>query len=276
VYRRAAAEWERTRELVEAQCTQRLLFSHGPVAMAWMADLHLGGSGVDYPRLFAEARAIVETPGMFIGTVGDVVDSWIVGRLQRMRFGTRLSIPDEWALVRKFLRLIAPKLRVAVSGNHDDWTILLAGVDYFADVLRQVDANCIYGQSEARLTVQVGAAEWPGRIRHKWRGSSIYNPTHGIERAAKWDQDFAWAVGAHTHQGGVVRSFNHAGVSGMAAMCGSYKRVDGYAIAEGFPRPNVSTAVVLVFDDETDSITGFDNLEMAMAFMSTMYQEEEA
>jgi len=271
VYERALKEWERTRELEKRRANQSLEFSHGPVALVSVADLHLGGSGVDYPRLFAEAELIASTPGMFLVLVGDLVDSFIVGRLVQHRLGTRLNITDEWALLRRYLRIVGLKVRASIGGNHDYWHTMLSGIDYLREVLARVAPDAIYDQDDARITVKVGSAEWPGRIRHKWAGNSIYNETHGPERAAKWDQDFVWSIGAHTHRGGVARSFNHAGRSGWAMMCGSYKRVDKFARQQGFPKPNNSAAVALVFDEETGSMTGFDNLQMCAKFMRELY-----
>ena len=272
VYRRACEEWNKTRRWIEKGQSQELEFSHGPVALAFVADAHCGASGVDYPRLFAEAELIRETPGMYAGTVGDLVDSFIVSaRFVRLRIGMRLSVPDEWALARRYLRVLGPKLKISVTGNHDDWMLALSGINYFDDVLREVAPECLHAVAEARLTVKVGSVSWPGRIRHKWRGSSIYNETHGIERAAKWDQDFEWAVGAHTHRGGVCRSFTHAGQGALGIMCGTYKRVDDFAIQGGFPKSGNSTAVAIVFDDETESMTGFSSLEACAKYMGALY-----
>ena len=273
VYRQAVTQWERTQELEQRKAAQRLEFSHGPVALAWVADHHLGGPGVDYPRVFAEAEIIRDTPGMFVGTVGDLLDGFIINYLLKVRLGECMSIIEEFALVRRYLRIIGPKLRISVSGNHDWWFTWLTGVDYFREVLAGIAPGVIYDAHDCRVTVRVGEAEFRGRIRHKWRGRSIYNPTHGAERAAKWDQDFDWAVGAHTHACGVARGFTAGGRNGLAVQCGSYKVVDDYARRGGFPMPNKSTAVTIVFDEGTRSMTGFENLEFAARFMRRMYSD---
>jgi len=271
VYQRAVNEWQRERRLELRRQTQVLEFDHGPVALAFVADQHFGASGVDYPRAFAEAELIASTPGMWAATVGDMCDQFIVGRLVYIRLNMRMSVDDEWALVRRYLRILAPKIRLAISGNHENWIGQLAGLDYFRSVLAEIKANCIYNRDDLRVTVRIGDREWPGRIRHQWQGTSIYNQTHGIERAAKWDQDFQWAVGAHTHVGACARSFNHAGLPGMALMCGTYKRVDDFAAVKGFPISANSAAAVIVFDEETGGMLGFDSLQMASDYMRTMY-----
>jgi len=271
VYQRAVAGWEETRELEERKNSQVLEFSHGPVAMVWMADQHLGGKGVDYPRAFAEAEIVRDTPGMFAGTVGDLLDGFIIDKLLKIRLGKAFSIPEEFALVRRYLRVLGPKLKISVGGNHDFWFSWLTGIDYFREVLAGIVPGVLYDVDDCRVTVRVGDAEFRGRVRHKWRGTSIYNPTHGAERAAKWDQDFEWAVGAHTHACGVARGFVAGGESGIAVQCGSYKVVDDFARRLGVPKANKSTAVAIVFDEETRSMTGFENLDFAARFMRKVY-----
>lgn len=205
VYARACEEWRRAEELLDRREMQKLQFDHGPVALTFVGDQHLGGNGVNVPRCFAEAELVARTPGMWAVLLGDTLDNFVRQALLKVRLFAKFSIPDEWALVRRYLGILGPKLVLSVSGNHEGWTRRLAGVDYFREAVAEVNPDCIYDVDDARVLVKVGEIPFYGRIRHKWKGSSIYNPTHGIERAAKWDADFQWGVGAHTHQAGVVR-----------------------------------------------------------------------
>jgi len=271
VFERACNEWAKQEKLSTLRENQRISFSHGPIAFVFMADQHLGAPGVDYPRAFAEAEIVNETPGMYAGIVGDVVDNAIIGRILREQMDHRLNITDQWALLRRYLRVFLPKLKAAVGGNHDYWTRALSGVDYFRDTLGSLASNVLYDADDSRFVLQVGEAEWTIRMRHKWRGNSIYNATHGIERAAKWDQDFEIGVGAHDHRGGVARSFNIGGVDGMAVQCGAYKSVDNYARRGGFPKSGRSAAVGLLFTENPKSVTGFTDLEVLQSVLDMVY-----
>jgi hypothetical protein len=148
---------------------------------------------------------------------------------------------------------------------------MLTGISYFEQVLVDMVPHVIYDRDDVVVTATVGGWEVPLRIRHKWRGSSIYNPTHGIERAAKWDHDFLVGMGAHTHESGLTRSFNVDGTTGIAMLAGTYKRLDAYARRQGFPKPNASTSVAVVIDEERKSLTGFDNLEACADYMQELY-----
>ena len=272
VWERAKREWQQVSRLVDRRAKQRIKFEYGPVGFALLADQHFGDGGVDYPRAEKEAQIVADTPGLYAILAGDVVNNFIITKLAQARYDTRLSIPDEWALLRGYLRILSPKLQVVVGGNHDQWVTMLTGIDYFRDVVGEFSPTVIYDSDDCLVDAEV--AEWSVsmRIRHKWKGSSIYNPTHGIERAAKWDQDFIIGMGAHTHVSGVARSFNIGGVNGMALLAGSYKRVDSYARRQGFAKPNTSTAVAVIIDAEEHALVGFDCLEMAAKYLRAVYR----
>ena len=272
VFERACNEWDRTKRLTELRARQRLEFDHGPIALVNTADWHLGGAGVDYPRLDAELRIIADTPGMYAIGAGDLLNQMIVGRLLDARKNDRLSIRDEWALLRRELAIIAPKLLAVVSGNHDNWAEALTGISYFERELHDWQPRALFDTDDARIVVQVGSWEVPVRIRHQWQGSSIYNPTHGIERAVKWDHDFLIGMGAHTHVSGLAREFSVDGITGMALMAGAYKRVDAYARKGGFPHPNNSTSVAVVINDHRHSLTGYGDLQTCADYMEEMYE----
>ena len=271
VYERACTEYARGERLARLKRNQRLSFSHGPIALVFMADQHFGAPGVDYPRAFAEAEIVAETPGMYCGTVGDMVDNAIIGRILREQMNHRLNIVDQWALLRRYLRILLPKMKISVGGNHDYWSNALSGVDYFRDVVGHIAPGALYDGDDSAFVLQVGQSEWSVRMRHKWRGSSIYNPTHGIERAAKWDQDFEIGVGAHNHTDGVVRFFSIGNLEGVAVQCGTYKVIDGYAKRGGFPKSGRSAAVGLLFTETPRAVTGFTNLEVLRDVLDRVY-----
>jgi len=272
VFKRACWEWKRTSQLIDIRSNQRLTFDHGPIALVETADWHMGGSGVDYPRLDRELRIIADTPGMFAIGAGDLLNQMIVGRILEARKNERLAIRDEWALLRRELKIIAPKLLAVVMGNHDNWLEALTGVSYFERELGALKPSVIYDANDAIIKVKVGDWEMPVRIRHHWKGSSIYNPTHGIERAAREDHNFLIGMGAHTHACGIVRGFPTDGITGMAMMAGTYKREDEYARVKGFALPNKSTSVAVVINEQRRSLTGFGDLQTCADYMEAIYE----
>jgi hypothetical protein len=272
VYERAVQDYENTRLLYEKKRSQRIVFDSGPIALVWAADHHFGDPGVDVERAFTEAQLIADTPGMYLGLGGDMINNFILQTLRHARDNARMGIRDEWALLRKYLRITLPKHLFSIPGNHLGWSHLLTGIDYFAELLKELDDHSLYDMDEVVFTLQVGDWEIPCKARHKWRGNSIYNVTHAIERASLREGDFLLGFGAHNHTGGFTRTINVNGENGMAVQAGSYKRIDSYAIEKGFDKPNQSTAVAVIIHDHQRSFVGYDNLDVCANDLMAYYE----
>jgi hypothetical protein len=264
VLQRAVQRFNALRDLLNRKRNQSIRFDSFPFGIAFIADNHIGNDGVDYERMFAEAKVIASTPNLYVVQVGDLVDNFIVSKLLKVRLETHITIPEEWALAKLYLELLGPRLLAVCGGNHDAWTSAMAGVDQLKETLAKVNPKRLYDSDELKFDVECEGRNYPVRVRHKWRYSSILNPTHGIERTFERDQSrpFLLGVGAHTHVSGLVRQFNAGGQTGLAVQCGSYKVHDSYAHQLGAPAPNGSTAIVVVFTEH--GILGYVNLNMAI------------
>lgn len=253
---------------------QSIEFSHGPVCLVFLADLHVGDVHVDYERLDEDIETIVGTPGMYVCAIGDMLNNYIVGRLKDLRLGSEFSISEEWVMVKRVLKALAPKLVLSVAGNHDLWTFALTGVDYLEEVHARMNPDILYAKYDNQVSLQVGEERFILRARHKWKGYSQYNPTHGVEWAAKFDhaegRHFDVGIAAHTHVSGLYRQFNNGGRTGHAVVCGSYKFYDEYAVKMGYPEPNEAAAVALIVNDD-GSVFGTNNLDAASMYMKAMY-----
>lgn len=265
--RREASKQERT-----------IVFPSGPICIVNMADIHAGSDGTDYDRVSREIDLVNETPGMFFGLAGDLVDNFIVGRLIQIQRDSSFQISEQWAVLRYLLRRLTEKNKLlwSIGGNHDDWTRSLAGIDYFADIHRQLSPETIVDRHEATINIKVGSVSRRWVIRHKWRGNSQWNPLHAIQKGAKFNnaKPFDVGVGAHTHRSGLAGFFNIGTETAVSVLCGAYKRFDNYAIANGFGDINSRTGVA-VAQDEQGQFTLFDTLEAAADYMSIVYSGDE-
>jgi len=250
-----------------------LEWTHGPIAIVTMADLHLGGLGVDYSRLDDDISMILGTPGMYVVLVGDMLDNFIIGKLKDLRMNIApFTVSGEWALVKRVLKRLAPRLIGSCSGNHDLWTYALSGIDYLADLHARYNPTILYHKYDLRFDVSVGESVTSWRVRHSWKGSSIYNDLHGVHRASKFDKGIDWdvGVGAHTHASGLFQEFNNGGKTGYAILCGTYKMSDDFAERNGFPQSNESAAVTTVIHED-GFVHGTNNLEGACKLMHQFY-----
>jgi hypothetical protein len=218
-----------------------------PCGWALLSDPHFGSAFTDYISLKQDAEIIRDTPDFHAGYHGDGVDNWIVGKLQGLQRGQAMPFDAEWQLFYDFINMLRGKLRYVVAGNHDNWTLKVAGFDRVREALRGTEV--LYHTDEVLFTLKVGPQDYRVKVRHKWRGSSIFNVTHAIE--VGWERggdDFDIGIGGHTHQGTFHRPFARHGQIRHAVLTGTYKVEDGYGTEKGFAKPVGRGCGAFLFD----------------------------
>ena len=204
-----------------------------PFALAYLSDLHIGAKTADYRALKTDAELIRDTPRLWAGYHGDGINNWIAGRLQALQRDE--IVPHDWeiALFRDWLETIGPSLLWVVAGNHDNWTRKLSGLDLPRTLLQ--GTRVLYGTHQVRFTLVYGARRLRYKVRHTWRGRSVFNDTHQIETG--WErggQDFDVGIGGHTHIRTACRPFGRHGQNRYAVLTGTYKMADDYGEERGF------------------------------------------
>lgn len=233
---------------------------------AWISDTHFGGD-TDYKQIRRDAEIIRDTPRMWAAFNGDATNNWIWSKLMFLQRTQGITHDEEWALFLGWLDILGPKLKVVAMGNHDLWTMTLAGVDRMRDTAVQRDTAILYGHHEIAYDLVLGDAKWRVKQRHKWRGSSIFNPTHGIE--VGWERggnEFDIGVGSHTHLGTICRPFFKHGTTRYAVLIGTYDQ--GRYGKELGMAPTVGTGCGAMVFAPTGSLFFCDNLEVAAWFLT--------
>lgn len=228
----------------------RILLPTEPFAIAFLSDLHIGSKGTDYDAIKSDAETVAKTEGMYAVFHGDGIDNWIVPKLSGLQRGQLIPFDAEMALFRAWLTTLGSKLMVVVAGNHDNWTKKMAGVDFLKPL---TPPTAVYHPYQQTFDVDWGDGSLRICVRHKWRGTSIHNPTHGIERASK-DIDADIYVGGHTHIGTLFRNFTVRGRDRVAILTGTYKVQDEFGVEVGLPEPEHRGCGVLVVDVNGDTV----------------------
>lgn len=269
VRRRAEERFKAKHDREGIKESQRVTFPHGPVCIVFVGDQHIGNAGTDVGRIYAEQELINEIPGAYVWQLGDCIDNFIVGKLQVENFKESLPILEQWELARHYLAGFGNKLIAYTGGNHEQWTAMMTGIDYRRDICPE---GVLYDGDEIRATLEVGLKQYKVWARHKWRGSSQYNATHQLERAARFDSpEFDLYVGAHLHTGSIYREFTLDGRRKAAIQVGAYKIHDSYQKTMGFPRNDHSTAAAVVLHED-GSFFGCSSLPAVANYMQMCYE----
>jgi len=248
VARRVEA-FRRYAQRAEREATRTVTFNASePIGIVAVGDPHADDDGCDWPELLRVVRTVGATPGMYGWNVGDVTNNWI-GRLVRL-WAHQSSTEDDADRLAAWLMRSMPWLML-VLGNHDRWqsasvqaAAKAAGVHHVARHLGRIEFAFPNGAS-----VRVEG-------RHTYKGSSIYNPTHGLARGALWDQWGDVYIAGHHHEASTQRVFRQDGRLVTLVKARGFKRYDDYAAEHQFADVPHGHAPTVIIDPTARSVTG--------------------
>jgi hypothetical protein len=222
-----------------------------PVALCISSDWHVSTSGTDVHGLLALADYVATTPGLYSIAVGDLFDNPI-----KHRGGSVGAVSDELRLLDIIVKRYRGKLLGTTSGNHDDWSKVMSGIDALKTLALRHRIH--YAPDELVWRVQIVApwdtdevtAEYVIATRHQWRRHSNLNPTHACktwlqEQQCNWETiPDVLAIG-HNHTA-AIGSEQYAGREVHYLRMGSWQRDSAYARAKGFAdyEPTAPTVVL--------------------------------
>jgi hypothetical protein len=223
-----------------------------PTGIVVMGDPHVDDDGCNWPQLDADTQTIINTPGMFAGSIGDNTNNW-VGRLQRLYANQSTTESQAWRLCEGWLRELTDpgKLIFLVRGNHDMWS---GASDPHNWILRGSGAIDQDWQAQMEFC-------WPGCepfrvwVAHDFKGHSIYNPLHSHKRKHLWHGAQADAyIAGHRHHWALSEEEDEAGNVVTFARARGYKFVDSYADVLGHGSQQYGASIVFVVQPQREGV----------------------
>jgi len=244
----------------------------GPIGILHMGDPHVDDPGADIFAIERDIDLCNSVDGLFAANVGDLQNNWI-GRLAPLWKKQGATAEEAWLLVEWVVK--SNKWLYLIGGNHDEWTN--APSKSKGDPIKWMmdqGKGGLYEPHGARMVLNF-PNERKIRInaRHDFRGHSMWNPAHGVAKAAQmgW-RDHILTCG-HLHISGYQMLKDPAsGLISHAMRVASYKKYDEYAHTLGLPDQNVSPSVVTIIDpqfsdDDPRLITVFHSSEEGAEFL---------
>jgi predicted MPP superfamily phosphohydrolase len=234
-------------------------------AICMIGDMHFGNKGVDMSAAEQDATLIGKTKNAYAVLLGDTVDNFVQTKIISAVVNKNTSPNEEHELFEHWLSLLKGQAIVAISGNHEQWSKSLAGVDIFKDIYR--DRMIAYAQSKFMLHLKVNKQKYVIKMRHKYRFNSSLNETHCVKQMLRMDgEDFDIGVVGH-HHSYATEEFVHNETKRLAIRTGSYKVADTFSREVGFTPADAIMPVVLLSPNKREIIP-FSDLERGLDYLN--------
>jgi len=199
------------------------------VVICFSADWHTGSVAVNYRELQLNLEKILGTDRVFMITVGDLLDNFRKFYSLQPILAQIISPREQGEVLQSILNEFIKKKKwlCACWGNHD---IERDEKMYGESPIKNLLANkLIYFNGKGTLNLIVGKQKYVIRMSHEFKGYSIYNPNHSMNRELKWNTPFADViVGAHKHQP-AVQNFYEYNQPKCLIQVGTFQTDDGFA-----------------------------------------------
>lgn len=264
----------RSIEKAKAQRHARIrIASDQPVAFALWSDAHVSATGTDLGALLEFAEFAARTPNLYVLGMGDLLDNPI-----KHKGGNVGQVADDLRFLDLLVGRFRGKLLGTTSGNHDDWSKVLAGHDHLLHLAKRHKIH--YAPDELLWVVEIVdptdvdhvTATYRIHTRHQWRRGSALNPCHACwtwwqEEGMNWDGfPDVMAIG-HNHVSAVEsRQFEMRDM--WAVRPGTFQKDSAFARGKGFGRYRATTPAVVLPPTRDGRVQCFADPEDAVQFMN--------
>lgn len=233
-----------------------------PYGILWFGDPHLGAN-CNW-SLLERHIAVARQDGVYGGNIGDTTDNWPwTGRLARLWAEADISHKTEKRLATWFMMEAGIKWLLWLGGNHDEWN----GGTEFYKLLGATHVPVIDWRAQFTLCHKNGS-QTRVDAAHGRKGTSIYNPTHGTLRDAKFGENCAAFVTGHTHNFGLFEiEFAEKKQRTWLAQVAGYKIGGLYEKTNGYAQSAHGSAVLMVVSPDTGRVMCFSDPEEGSEFL---------
>lgn len=269
VYNEGIALRNDARNVVEVKVNES-----GWWGVAVPGDPHLNNPGTMLRLAFDQARKVAETPGLYAYGIGDYLDNFIIGKLERARRGDVMSHDQAWRIQERYFEILVNKFLGGVFGNHDRWTQQTGGVHVLKMQLKSLGIGEIFADEEIRIRVITPCGDFIHLIRHGFPGHSKYHPTHGILTWAleRWQGEDAF-FGGHIHAAGhMTLAHRWQGEKRKIDLVQvpSYKKIDSYKTEKGFRDNDPFQTPILLINSATRETIFVDSFDRGVELLNLL------
>jgi len=235
-----------------------------PIAIAFLADIHVGAITTDHEALERALNLIKSVDGLYIISCGDTIDNYLPNFHASGTFEAIIPPEIQKHIVEWLYEKIAGKLIAIIQGCHDeashttddfDWT------KYLSEKFRC--PNLGFG---GFVNLHIGEQIYRIGVWHRVRRFNSYkNLTHVVKRAIEIYGDFDVGVVAHNHVAAIEIEDTPAKTR-VYIRPGSFKEADRWARQMNYASTPVRVPIVILYPNEKKMIP-FQDLYDAIRYL---------
>ena len=167
-------------ELQQKKCTVDLT-KHGsdPICIMLMSDVHIGSAQCDTAALISHIKLLKNIPNLYTIIHGDLMEFAISQRMLDAVLGQTGSVQEQARVYQAILHDLGSKVLAVCSGNHDERSARMCGVDVVEFLLRAVKGRGVYLRDGGTVTLKLRGVEYFWSVMHGdgMKGQSMYSNT---------------------------------------------------------------------------------------------------
>ena len=219
----------------------------GPYALMFFGDPHVDDNGCHWPLLQKHCELARDTEGLYAINIGDTTNNW-VGRLAKLWANQDTSASTARKMAKWLLHDSGVPWFIWLHGNHDMWDGPVSTTWFNAIKPHHVHMDDWQSKFTLRSPNGFDFRVWAA---HNFKGTSVWNNLHGLEKAAQM-QDWAHLyVAGHHHDTGLRQGENpHRQFCYWLMRVRGYKFMDEYAELHGFGEHQFGASGLVVVDPD--------------------------
>lgn len=236
-----------------------------PIAITFSSDWHLGSVAADYDQFIDHIDYVLNTPNLYVITVGDEIDNFYRFNTLRPIFDQIIPPKIQIQMLRGIIDDLTKegKILAACWGNHSsEFSEKALGFDIMEFL---VNNQIPYLGVKGLINLNIGDQSYDHLIVHKTRYNSFLNRLHGNKREFQLTYPARVIITAHTHVPD-FETYYHYGKRNFLIKCGTFKIDDNYSMRY-YGKGCIGTPTLVYFPDR-NHIVPFNEVRDAVQYMN--------
>jgi hypothetical protein len=235
-----------------------------PIAIAFLADIHIGAISTDHEALERVLNLIGNVDGFYIISCGDTIDNYLPSFHAAGSFEAIIAPELQKRFVEWLYTKIVEKIIAIVQGCHDEASHLTDDFDWTKYLSEKFQCpNLGFG---GFINLKLGEQKYRIGAWHRIRRFNSYkNLTHIVKRCLEVFGDFDVGCVAHNHISAIEVEDTTAKTR-VYIRPGSFKEADRWARQMGYASTPARVPIVILYPDQKKMVP-FQDFEEAIRYL---------